>query len=538
MARPRLCQLQRRDQWRADGADGADCRGPHSRRGRHPVARHDGRWVQGRRSVNGRDRRRDHGDGDAGRVAPRRCCAQKLVITQEPVFYSAGDEPGNRRQDPVYLAKMAFVGEQRLVVWRFSDHWIARTPNEAATALAARLGWAGYRSAGAEQIYQVPETTLGALIQHVRTRLGLRGGLRAVGEARMRVRNVFVNPGAATVASTVAALRRADVILTGEPREWEVVPYALDTWANDRGKGMIAVGRLVSESPGMEACAAWVRALVPEVRVETLAVADPVLESTFMTAEQIVARIQKALLDKGIAWRAQTVDTFKAGAPAADVKGIATTGMATLDVLHRAARAGRNFVITHEPTFYNHTDQTTGLENDPTYQAKQRFIERSEHGDLSLPRSRPRAAARSARRWIGAHARVAQYASAAEPRIYVLPRTTLGALATDIAQRLNSRAIRVAGDPAMVVTRIALGPGYGVPALTAAVDVAVGGEASESGGNAAYALDAAATGQTSGVILLGHMMSEDFGMKEVAEWLRPLVPDVPVDWIPAGEPFS
>ena len=30
-----------------------------------------------------------------------------------------------------------------------------------------------------------------------------------------------------------------------------------------------------------------------------------------MTAEQIVARIQKTLLEKGITWRAQTVDTFK-----------------------------------------------------------------------------------------------------------------------------------------------------------------------------------------------------------------------------------
>jgi hypothetical protein len=40
------------------------------------------------------------------------------------------------------------------------------------------------------------------------------------------------------------------------------------------------------------------------------------------------------------------------------------------------------------------------------------------------------------------------------------------------------------------------------------------------------------------MILLGHMMSEDWGMREVAEWLRPLVPDVTVEWVPAGEPFT
>ena len=66
---------------------------------------------------------------------------QNLVITQEPTFYSANDEPGNRAADPVYLAKKAFIDERRLVVWRFSDHWNARQPNESAAALAAALGW-------------------------------------------------------------------------------------------------------------------------------------------------------------------------------------------------------------------------------------------------------------------------------------------------------------------------------------------------------------------------------------------------------------
>ena len=66
----------------------------------------------------------------------------------------------------------------------------------------------------------------------------------------------------------------------------------------------------------------------------------------------------------------------------------------------------------------------------------------------------------------------------------------------------------------------------------------MGGEAAESGGNAEYIKDAAAVGQQKGMILLGHMMSEDFGMKEVAEWLRTFLPEVSIDWVPAGEPFA
>lgn len=259
-----------------------------------------------------------------------------------------------------------------------------------------------------------------------------------------------------------------------------------------------------------------------------------------MTAQEIVARIQNKLLEQGIAWRAQTVDTFKAGNPETEVRGIATTGMTTFDLLRRAAAAGKNFVIPHEPTFYNHLDETANadLENDPTYQAKQRFIRDNR---LVIFRFHDHAHALRPDPLVAGSARMlgwTQYASPTEPRIYVLPPTTLRTLAADVARRLSARAIRVVGDPEMTVSRIALGPGYGVPPLTSSFDVSVGGETPESGGNTEYVLDAAAAGQKKAMILLGHMMSEDFGMKEVADWLRTFLADVPIEWIPAGEPFS
>jgi putative NIF3 family GTP cyclohydrolase 1 type 2 len=257
-----------------------------------------------------------------------------------------------------------------------------------------------------------------------------------------------------------------------------------------------------------------------------------------MTAREIVTRIQQRLAADGIAWREQTVDSFKAGSPDADVRGIATTGLATFGLLQRAAARGRNFVITHEPTFYNHQDQTTGLDNDPVYLAKQRFIRENDmvvfrlHDHAHLLRPDPLVAG-SARAlgWTG-------YLSPTEPRIYLLPETTLGALATDIARRLKGHAVRVVGDPAMTVRRVMLGPGYGVPVLDASFDVSVGGEIGESGGNAEYALDSTTLGRPRGMILLGHMLSEDFGMDEVAQWMRPFLPGVPIEWIPAGEPFG
>lgn len=257
-----------------------------------------------------------------------------------------------------------------------------------------------------------------------------------------------------------------------------------------------------------------------------------------MTAQEIVARIRQRLAEQGISWRTETVDTFKAGNPDAQVTGIATTGMATFSVLKRAAKAGRNFVITHEPTFYNHQDQAAAFDQDATYQAKQRFIREQ---NLVVWRFHDHAHAIRPDPLVVGSARMlgwSSFASPTEPRIYVIPQTTLRELARDVAKRLEGRAIRVAGEPDMKVTRIALGPGYGVPALTTSFDVSVGGEAPESGGNAEYVEDAAANGQPKGVIVLGHMMSEDWGMREVADWLRAFIADTPIDWVPAGEPFS
>ncbi len=96
-------------------------------------------------------------------------------------------------------------------------------------------------------------------------------------------------------------------------------------------------------------------------------------DSAPITAAQVIDRVKAHV---GVPWLAATVDTFKAGAPETPVTGVAVTMMATFDVLQRAAAAKRNLIITHEPTFYGHQDQTTELEqeNDATYMAKQALI--------------------------------------------------------------------------------------------------------------------------------------------------------------------
>jgi hypothetical protein len=79
------------------------------------------------------------------------------------------------------------------------------------------------------------------------------------------------------------------------------------------------------------------------------------------------------------------------------------------------------------------------------------------------------------------------------------------------------------------------------PAVNAAdVDVVIGGEQREIDGtfdSPEYVMDAAALGIAKGWIVIGHNMSEESGMQEMADWLRPIVPEVKVQHVRAGNVY-
>jgi hypothetical protein len=52
-----------------------------------------------------------------------------------------------------------------------------------------------------------------------------------------------------------------------------------------------------------------------------------------------------------------------------------------------------------------------------------------------------------------------------------------------------------------------------------------------------YVQDMIASGQKKALVLLGHVNSENGGMRYCAEWLRDFITEVPIGFIPAPEPF-
>ena len=94
------------------------------------------------------------------------------------------------------------------------------------------------------------------------------------------------------------------------------------------------------------------------------------------TVQQV---IDKVLLDMcGEVRIDPTCDIITVGSPDAEVTGVATTFMATFDVIKEAVRQGKNFIITHEPTWFNGFDKTDWCEGDSIYLAKKKYLEEHE----------------------------------------------------------------------------------------------------------------------------------------------------------------
>jgi putative NIF3 family GTP cyclohydrolase 1 type 2 len=259
-----------------------------------------------------------------------------------------------------------------------------------------------------------------------------------------------------------------------------------------------------------------------------------------ITAGEVVARIKTNL---GFPWRETTYrDTFKFGGPDTVVKGIATTMFCSYDVIRRASEAGCNMIVPHEDTYWNDRDDVTIVSGDPSYKLKVDFMR--EHDIVIFRMHDHMHAQKPDFIWVGlarALGLESKYETVPQSHHFTLPETTLGELAARFQKQLDDKTLRVVGDPKAKVNRLQLGVGYATPSINNPdVDVVVSGEQQESDGfldSPAYVLDATTLGIPKGWIMLGHSVSEEPGMLEMAHWIKSFTPEVPVQLIKTGEPF-
>ncbi len=259
-----------------------------------------------------------------------------------------------------------------------------------------------------------------------------------------------------------------------------------------------------------------------------------------MTAGEVVERIKKNL---GAPWRDTTYrDTYKFGGPETVVTGIATTAFVTLDVIRQAAAARLNMIIPHEDTFWNDRDDATVVSRDPLYASKVDLLRKHDivvfriHDHMHA--QKPDFTYVGLARALGLDSKLE---TAPQSHHFNLPETTLAELAARCQRKLGDKSLRVVGDPGTKISRLQLGVGYATPAIdNPEVDVVISGEQQESDGtfdSPAYVLDAAPLGIPKGWIMLGHNISEEQGMQEMAQWIKAFVPEVPVQLVRSNEPF-
>jgi putative NIF3 family GTP cyclohydrolase 1 type 2 len=204
---------------------------------------------------------------------------KNLVITHEPTFYNHLDRLDvlpEEEKDPVLSSKLAFIAEHHLVVWRFHDHWHRRTPDGIEAGMAHALGWEKQQDPENQYLFSVPETTLDSLAADLKKKLDIHV-LRVVGDPHLKVKKVGLVPGASGFQKETLALERnaVDVLVTGEPREWETVEYVADAVRQGKHKGLIILSHIPSEQAGMEECTRWLKSFVTEVPVEFVSAKDP-----------------------------------------------------------------------------------------------------------------------------------------------------------------------------------------------------------------------------------------------------------------------
>jgi putative NIF3 family GTP cyclohydrolase 1 type 2 len=258
-----------------------------------------------------------------------------------------------------------------------------------------------------------------------------------------------------------------------------------------------------------------------------------------LTATQLVDRIRSHV---GVPWRPETVDRILAGDPNTVVRGIAVTMMATLDVIERSVAAGKNMIITHEPTFYVHQDTTKEILDDPTLKYKLDFIRKNNVAVFRFHdhwhAHHPDGIAVGMMQELGWEENV----DPTDTKRFVFGGEPLAQFCQGIQSRLNDRTMRVIGKPTMPVKRVAASWGAAdrlttIPLFARPdVDVLVVGEAREWE-LVEYAQDSITAGNQKALIVLGHVISEQGGMKYCTEWLKSFVTDVPIEFIPAREPF-
>ena len=238
----------------------------------------------------------------------------------------------------------------------------------------------------------------------------------------------------------------------------------------------------------------------------------------------------------------QTVDTLKSGNRDMTVTGIVTTMFATVDIIEQASLLGANFIIAHEPTFYNHEDNPAWVSPNQIVRQKQDLLAEKKITVWRLHDYWHTIVPDGIRYGVLKQAGWLSYSPKVD-FVFKIPPLSLANLAAHLKKQLNIAHVRVVGNLQQSCERIGLIPGAAGSQEQVSLierekpDVLIVGETREWE-TVEYIRDGLKLGAATSLIVLGHSVSEEPGMEWLAEWLQPKIKEVKIQHLVAGSPFT
>lgn len=244
-------------------------------------------------------------------------------------------------------------------------------------------------------------------------------------------------------------------------------------------------------------------------------------------------------------------DVMVGGDPDVECTGVLVSIAPTVPVIRHAIEIGANFIFVHEPTFFSaYDDECEWLEGNPVYEEKLALLRDNgivvfrDHDHIHA--HNPDGIFHYLIKQMGWENYVVPGTREME---ITVPETTLGELVLDVKKKMYLEHIRYIGNPDAKVSKIGF-CGHLLPgahsnwsnndqvARSWKYDVVIPGETVDWTAPLYY-YDAAKLGYAKGMIIPGHFVQEEAGMRWAHEWLRPIVgEDMPMSFFSAGDLFS
>lgn len=248
-------------------------------------------------------------------------------------------------------------------------------------------------------------------------------------------------------------------------------------------------------------------------------------------------------INNGVTVGEQTCDTYKIGNEENEVKKVAVTMFATVDNIRKMKEWGADFVIVHEPTFYDHFD--TKFSEDVVAKEKYKLLEEA---GITLYRwhdhphsDKPDRIFEGEINYLGLKGESKPTNWGGSTVLTLDEPMTASEIVKIIEDKLNVRNLRVAGELNKKATKLAccFGTPGGVFDLLRdpEIEIVLTGETIEWM-LCEYARDAAALGMNKSLIVMGHIGSERDGMRLLAEKLSKQFPSIETKYFECGEAYN